>query len=133
MRAFNCLSLLFAVSLSEALRSPHEKAKNIKRSEPLLTRDAPRARDTSIFLTNSTSSKLRIIKICSSRLICSQNSQSMEVHFLRSTSISAKATQELCQSPRIQTTSTPCGFGSFHPRTPRHRKKLRMCIFLQRV
>ncbi|KUJ18761.1 alpha/beta-hydrolase [Mollisia scopiformis] len=56
MRAFTCLSLLFAASLSDALSNPHEKAaKYAKRSnKPALTRDAPRTRSTSMFLTNST-------------------------------------------------------------------------------
>ncbi|TVY19505.1 Carboxypeptidase cpdS [Lachnellula arida] len=57
MRAVNSLLLLLAASLTVAVESPHNKAaKYAKRSNPpVLTKDAPRKRDTSQFLTNATS------------------------------------------------------------------------------
>ncbi|TVY25102.1 Carboxypeptidase [Lachnellula hyalina] len=57
MRAVNSLLLLLAASLTEAVESPHNKAaKYAKRANPpVLTKDAPRKRDTSQFLTNTTS------------------------------------------------------------------------------
>lgn len=59
MRAVNSLILLLAASLTTALENPHKKAaKYAKRSNPpVLTKDAPRKRETSDFLTDKTSSK----------------------------------------------------------------------------
>jgi carboxypeptidase D len=56
MRAVNSLVLLLAASLTTALENPHKKAeKYAKRSNPpVLTKDAPRKRDASTFLTNKT-------------------------------------------------------------------------------
>ncbi|KAH8646601.1 Alpha/Beta hydrolase protein [Tricladium varicosporioides] len=54
MRSFTCLFLLFAASITSALNNPHERAhKYAKRgpAPPVYTKDAPRKRATSQYLT----------------------------------------------------------------------------------
>lgn len=60
MRVVNSLLFLLGATLSVAVQSPHEKAaKYVKRTAPpVYTKDAPRVRSTSQYLTNATSSKL---------------------------------------------------------------------------
>jgi hypothetical protein len=59
MRLINSLAILLAtVSVTEAFSSPHDRAHKhkVKRSAPVLTKDAPRKRSTGEFLTNKTAS-----------------------------------------------------------------------------
>ncbi len=120
MRAFTCLGLLFAASLSQALQSPHEKVKHVKRSARPV---APRAELTSMFLTNTTSSKPIMIQCLGSTLIVSQNLQSTAVLCQMSISTSANRTPEHYQSLQIQTISIHCGSGSSLRPIPPRRKK----------
>lgn len=68
MRAVNSLVLLLAASLTTALENPHKKAaKYAKRSNPaVLTKDAPRKRDTSMYLTHATARTFLKSQTCNS-------------------------------------------------------------------
>lgn len=75
MFVLNLLATLLATSvvLAEAAHSnPHHKAaKHVKRSTPpISTKDAPRKRDTSLFLTNSTASMFSLLPFPASQILC---------------------------------------------------------------
>lgn len=103
-----------SVVLAEAaVSNPHHKAaKYVKRSTPPVhTKDAPRKRDTSIFLTNSTSSEYFTI-LTRIPLNIFQNLLSMDPHCQKSTSILASLILVFFQSLQTWAIPTSCSSGS---------------------